>query len=142
MAIPLYACQAHGGKIVQVDDPGVSRDLAALDGAGGLVYRCFVFSARFKGAALAGYGKFRRLVQRVYLRSGCVVTLTPWRDGQETALAVSRVLAIDHPSLVIFPTSVLATEFQVRLEVSVFDAPVALGSGEVWIVPQRKAAAT
>ncbi len=138
MAIPLYACQAHGGKIVQLDDPGVTRDFAALNATGGVSYRCFLLSARFKGPQVAGYGKFRRFVQRVYQRSACVLTLASWRDGRETGQVIQRAMKLDTPPLVTFPVSVLATEFQVLLEVSGFDAPVALGSGEIWIVPHRK----
>lgn len=136
MAIPLYACVAHGGKIVQIDDPSVVRDMAAFDTSGGVRYLAFLLSARFKGAMRSGYGTLRRLVQRVFLRSGAVVNVTPWRDAQETTQTIGRVLPIDHPSLVIFPLSVLATEFQLKIEVSQFDAPIALGSGEIWVIPQ------
>ena len=136
MAIPIYACSAHGGKIVQLDDPSVDRDMADIATAGGVRYVAYLLSARFKGRHRAGYGTLRRLVQRVFLRSGAVVTVTPWRDAQETTQAIGRVLEIDHPSLVIFPLSVLATEFQLKIEVSMFDAPTALGSGEIWVLPK------
>lgn len=136
MAIPIYACTANGGKIVQVDDPSVARDNAALDTSGGVRYVAFLLSARFKGTMRAGYGTLRRLVQRVFLRSSAVVNVTPWRDAQETAQTIGRVLPIDHPSLVVFPLAVLATEFRLKIEISMFDAPIALGSGEIWVLPK------
>ena len=139
MAIPLYACEANGARIFQLYDPLVNRDAADVSGVGGWSYPCFLLTARFKGPQVAGYGKFRRFVQRVYQRSACVVTVVPWRDGRETGQSIQRAIKIDTPPLVTFPLSVLATEFQLRLDVSGFDAPVALGSGEVWIVPHRKA---
>jgi hypothetical protein len=138
MAIPLYACQAHGGKIIQIDDPAVVRDFASIDTSGGVRYFARLLSTRFKGPVRAGYATLRRLVQRVFIRSTAVVVVTPWDDGQETTQTISRVLDLGHPSLVIFPLSRLATEFQLDIKVTTFDQPVGLGSGEIWIVPQER----
>ena len=138
MAIPLFACQAHGGKIFSLDDRFVYRDSAALAGTGGISYVPFLLSARFRGPATSGHGKLRRVVQRVYKQSQCVVAVRAYREGLDTGQVLPRSLTIDVGPLVTFPMDVLGTEFQLLYEVSSFDSEIALGSGEIWVVPRQR----
>jgi hypothetical protein len=138
MAIPLFGCQAHGGKILSLDDRFVYRDGATLQGTGGVSYVPYFQSTRFRGPADSGHGKLRRIVQRVYKQSQCVVAVRLFRDGLDSGQSIPRALTVDVGPLVTFPTNVFGTEFQVRYEISSFDAEITLGSGEIWVVPYRR----
>lgn len=134
MAINLWGAQAGGGKIIQLDDQALVKDLAALAGTGGNSYTAFVLSGAFTDAA---YGKLRRLTQSVPHDGAVTVTVTPWRDGQDTGQTMSRPLAIaDNPTVVV-PLSVTGDNFQLYVALSGFDAPASLGAGEIATVPRR-----
>jgi len=137
MAIPLFAAQAHGGKIISLDDRAVVKDLANLDGTGGNAYAGYVLSTFLPGADPGGYGRFRRLTQRV-LHDGAVrVEVTPWRDGQDTGQTITRDLAIADNPTVVAPASVTGSVFQVKVRVSNFDAPARLGTAEYEVLQHR-----
>ena len=138
MAIPLFACQAHGGKIFSMDDRFVYRDSASLAGAGGISYVPYILSARFRGPAASGHGKLRRVVQRVYKESQCVVSVRAYREGLDTGVTLPRALTVDIGPLVTFPMNTFGTEFQILLDASSFDAEIELGSGEIWVVPRQR----
>lgn len=137
MAIPLFGAQAHGGKIISLDDQSVVKDRAALAGTGGSSYAPYVLSTLVVGRDLGGYARLRRLVQRVPHDGGVVVKVTPWRDGADTGRTITRTLvAADNPT-VVAPLSETGSAFQVKIELSSFDAPASLGSGALTINPRR-----
>lgn len=135
--IPLYGVQAHGGKIISLDDPAVVKDLAAADGSGGNAYVGYVLSTQLPGSVPGGYSRFRRLQQRVPHDGGVTVTITPWRDGQDTGQEIERELEVADNPVVIAHVSVTGSDFQVKIALSDFDAPAALGEAAVTIIPRR-----
>jgi hypothetical protein len=137
MAIPVYAAQAHGGKIISVDDPAVVKDLAALDGTGGNSYAGYVLSTYLRGTDPVGYGTFRRLIQRVPHDGAVRVEVTPWRDGQDTGQTITRDLAVGDNPTVVAPASVTGGVFQVKVRLSNFDAPARLGEAEYVVIQRR-----
>lgn len=137
MAIPLYGCTAHGGKIIALDDEAVVRDLAADDGSGGVAFTPYLVSAPIDGGQAGGYARLRRVVQDVEHDGAVTLSVTPVRDGQETGQTIVRPLdAGDHP-VITLPFAAGATRFQVRVELADFDAAAELGKAELWIVPRR-----
>ena len=61
-----------------------------------------------------------------------------FRSTGYTGQVLPRSLTIDVGPLVTFPMDVLGTEFQLLYEVSSFDSEIALGSGEIWVVPRQR----
>lgn len=137
MPIPLFGAQAHGGKIISLDDPAVVKDLANLDGTGGNAYAPYLVSGVVSGDGPGGYGTFRRLIQRVPHDGAVTVKLTPRRDGQDTGQTITRPLAGGDNPTVVAPFSVTGSVFQFKIELSAFDAPASLGSGELTIIRRR-----
>ena len=134
MAINLFGAQAHGGKLIALDDQALVTDLAALAGTGGNTFAAFVLSGRF---ASAGYAKLRRMIQAVAHAGAVTVTITPWRDGQDTGQTITRTLAIGDNENVTAPLSVTGSDFQLMVTLTAFDAPASLGSGDITVVPRR-----
>jgi hypothetical protein len=139
MAIPLFAAQAHGGKLISLDDQAVVKDLANLDGTGGNSYAGYVLSTYLPGADPVGYGTFRRLVQRVTHDGAVRVEVTPWRDGQDTGQTITRDLAVGDNPTVVAPASVTGSVFQAKVRLSNFDAAARLGGAEYVVIPRRSA---
>lgn len=137
MALPCYSAQAHGGKIISLDDPAVVKDLAALNGTGGNAYVGYVLSTMLPDGSPTGYGTLRRVTQRVAHDGAVTVKVTPWRDGQDTGQTITRALAIGDNPTVVAALAATGSVFQVKWELSAFDAPARLGSGEVTIVDRR-----
>jgi hypothetical protein len=137
MALPLFAVQAHGGKLISLDDAAVVKDLAALDGTGGNAYAPYVVSGVVSGGGPGGYGTFRRVIQRVPHDGAVTVKVTPWRDGQDTGQTITRTLAAGANPTVVAPLSVTGSVFQFKVELSAFDAPASLGAGELTIIQRR-----
>jgi hypothetical protein len=135
--IPLFGCQAHGGKIVQLDDDSVFTDLAAADGTGGTAFSPFMLSNPFDAGNEGGYSRLRRMVQTIEHEGAVTVTITPYRDGAETGQTITRTLASSDTPIVTAPLAVGATRFQVKVTVSAFDALVELGKAQLWLVARR-----
>jgi hypothetical protein len=135
--IPLFGCLAHGGKIVQLDDDSVVKDLAAADGTGGAAFNAFLLSNPFDGGNEGGYSRLRKLVQTIEHEGAVTVNVTPYRDGSETGQTISRTLAASGNPIVTAPLAVGATRFQVKVMVSAFDALVELGKAQFWVVARR-----
>ena len=134
MAISLYAVQASGGKILQLDDQSVVNDVTALDRSGGVAFTASILQAPFAASA---YAKLRRLIQTVRHEGTATATFTPWRDGSDTGEMITRPLVAGANDTVTVPFNVTGSEFQVAIVVSSFSAPVALGSGELTVIPRR-----
>lgn len=139
MAILLYGCLAHGGKLVSLDDSAVVKDLAGADGSGGNSFAPYAVSQPLPPERLGGYAHFRRMVQRVPHDGAVTVKVTPWRDGADTGQQITRALSSMDQPVVDAPLSVTGSVFQVRVELSAFDAPASLGAGEYTIHPRRGA---
>jgi hypothetical protein len=135
--IPLFGCLAHGGKIVQLDDDSVVKDLAAADGTGGTAFSPFLLSSPFDGGNEGGYSRLRKMVQDVEHEGAVTVTVTPYRDGSETGQTITRTLAASDNPIVTAPLAVGATRFQVKVALSAFTARVELGKAQLWVVPRR-----
>lgn len=134
MPIPLYGAQAHGGKLVSLDDQAVVADLAALDGSGGSAY-----TGRFRSTPFGGLGwsTLRRFVQRVTQLGSATVKVTAFRDGQQTAQTITRALAVGAPGVVTAPLAARGSAFQVEVEVSAFSDEVQFGDAEMTPVVRR-----
>jgi hypothetical protein len=135
--IPLFGCLAHGGKIVQLDDDSVFKDLATAAGTGGTAYSPFLLANPFDGGNEGGYSRLRKMVQDVEHEGAVTVEVSPYRDGAETGQAITRTLASNDNPLVTAPLAVGATRFQVKVTVSAFDALVELGKAQFWVVARR-----
>jgi hypothetical protein len=135
--IPLYGCQAHGGKIIRLDDDSVFTDLATAAGTGGTAYSPFILANPFDGGNEGGYSRLRKMVQDVEHEGVVTVGISPYRDGSETGQRITRTLASDDNPIVTAPLAVGATRFQVKVTVSSFDALVELGKAQLWLVPRR-----
>ena len=139
MSISLFACEAHGGTIITLDDELVVKDLAAEAGTGGNAFVPFILPNRQESSEAAEYSKLRRASQAVHCNGAVTVELTAYRDGNPTGQTIERDLtSADNPE-VVAPFNTLATTHQVRVELSDFDAPVELGKARQWIVPRRSA---
>lgn len=134
MAIPIFAAQAQGGKILSLDDQAVVKDLANLDGTGGTAYTCFMRTTPFQSS---GYAHLRRLIQSIPHDGAVTVTVTPWRDDLETGQTITRTLAGGDTTELTFPLSVTGSQFHVKLSLSGFDAAASVGRGELTVMPRR-----
>lgn len=137
MAIPLYAAQAHGGKIISLDDQTVVKDLASAAGAGGNSYVAYVLSTLLPGSVVGGWSRLRRFVQRIIHDGAVTVAVTPWRDGSDTGQTIERDLETGDNPTVVADLAATGGVFQVKVELSDFDAPASLGEGAVTIIPRR-----
>lgn len=138
MSIPLFGLQAGGGKVYSLDDPGVVKDGAALDGSGGTAYAPFLVSQPFAIQADLGYNRLRRFLQRVAHAGSCTLTVVGLRDGQESAVAIVRTLTTADIGVVNVPLGEAGSDFQLKITVSAFTAETALGNSQVFIVPKRR----
>lgn len=137
MALPLYAVEAHSGKVLRVDDESVVKDQASAAGAGGNAYVSFVKSTIFDQGLDGGYSRMRRGTQHVHADGAVTVLFTPYRDQMESGNTISRVLAIGNNPVVIAPMSETGTNFQVKVALSVFDAAAELGKAQQFVIPRR-----
>lgn len=137
MAIEFYAAMAEGGKIVSLDDQSVVKDLAAAAGTGGNAYIGYLVNVLMDPGNVGGYGRFRRLVQRIPHSGAVTVSITPWRDGSDTGQTITRALTASDNPTVVAPSSVTGSVFQSKISLSSFDAPAAIGAGELTVVPKR-----
>jgi hypothetical protein len=137
MAIPTFGVQAHGGKIISVDDQAVVKDLALLDGSGGNAYAPYLLSGLMSPGEVGGYAKLRQCVLRVPHEGAVTVKVTPWRDGLDTGQIITRALALGDNPTVVAPQNVTGSVFQEKVELSAFDAPASVGAGELLMVARR-----
>ena len=137
MSIPLYAVEAHSGKVITLDDEAVVKDQAALAGTGGSAYAAFVLSTIFDVGRDGGYSTLRRAVQHVHADGAVTVVTTPYRDQQESGSTISDTLAIGANPVVVAPLFEGGTNFQVRHTLSLFDAAAELGKAQQYVVPRR-----
>lgn len=137
MAIPTFGVQAHGGKIISLDDQSVVKDLAALAGTGGNAYAPYMVSGVIAPGSVGGYARLRRLQQRVPHDGAVTVTVTPWRGGQDTGQTITRDLAIGDNPTVVTPFDVTGSVFQFKVVLSAFDAEASVGAGEFVAIPRR-----
>lgn len=128
MSIPFYGCEAHGGRILALDDASTVEDT-------GTAYEAYAISTEYGTGG--GFLRLRRIVQAVHHEGAVTVTVTPYRDGNEGGPAIERVLAIGANPIVQAPAAVGGTRFQVKIALSAFDAPAELGLAELWVVPRR-----
>lgn len=137
MSIPLYAAQAHGGKIYSLDDQSVVKDLAALAGTGGNAYAPYLVTAAIAPMGVGGFAKLRKIVQRVPHDGAVTVAVRPYRDGSDTGQTISRTLASNDNPTVTAPVASTGSTFQFRFDLSTFSAVAALGAGEYGAEPKR-----
>lgn len=137
MALPIYACVAHGGTIITMDDEAVVADLAAENGSGGTAYDAYIVSSPFDGEMDGGYSKLRRVTQHVHADGAVDVEITPYRDGSPTGQTITRSLATGDNPVVVAPLSSPGTTHQVKVNLTGFDAAVELGKSQQYLVPKR-----
>lgn len=137
MPLPIYGCEAGGGRIITMDDEAVYKDLASAAGAGGNNYTPELMSTTFDVGRDGGYSKLRRLTQHAHHTTGVTVDQTPIRDEQDTGQTIQRVLATGANFVVIAPVSVTGTNFQHKVSLSAFTAAVELGKAQQWVIPRR-----
>jgi len=135
--IPLYGFQAGAGKVFSLDDPGVVRDFAALDGTGGTAFTPFILTQPFAVHADLGYNKLRRFLQRIAHAGACTFRVTGVKDGRESTVKVVRPLTINDVGIINVPLAESGSDFQLKIELTSFDAETALGNSQVFIVPKR-----
>lgn len=126
--IPFYGCEAGGGRILALDDASTAQDL-------GTAFEAYALSTEYGTGG--GFARFRRIVQAVHHTGAVTVTITPYRDGNESGPAIQRALAVGDNPIVQAPAAVGGTRFQVKVALSAFDAPAELGLAELWVVPRR-----
>lgn len=136
--IPLFGCQAAGGKIYSLDDQTVVKDGAALDGTGGTAFSPYFVSSPFGIAFDLGYNKLRRFLQRVAHAGGLTLTVTGVRDGQESGVSVVRTITVADIGIVNVPLNDAGSDFQIKVVLSAYDAEVAFGNSQAFIVPKRR----
>lgn len=137
MAIPIYGAEAHGGRIITLDDEAVVKDLANASGVGGNDYEPFVVPTPFD-AGIGGWSTFRRATQHVHAEGNVTVEMTPIRDEQDTGQTITRTLSTGDDFMVGAPFKVGGTTFQLRIVLKDFDSAAELGKSEQWIVPRRR----
>lgn len=135
--IPMYGVEAHGGRIVSLDDEAVVKDLTNSAGVGGNAYVPYIISAPFDGG-VGGWSTLRRAVQHVHADGAVTVDVTPYKDEQETDQTISRDLAIGDNFIVDAPLKVGGTTFAVKVELSDFDAAAELGKADQYFVARRR----
>jgi hypothetical protein len=137
MSIPLFAAQAGGSNILQLDDPSVLVDLAVSDGTGGVAYSPFLLSGPITVMGGDGYERLRRVVQRLPHDGAATLTITPWRDGVSTGQSIARTVAVSDGDTLTFHLDATGSTFQLQLTVSAFDGVASLGSAAVTVSPRR-----
>jgi hypothetical protein len=133
----MYGAEAHGGRIVTLDDEAVVADLATEAGAGGTAYSPFVLSTPFDNG-IGGWSTFRRAVQHVHAGGDVTVEFMPQRDEQDSGQTIERELATGDNFVVGAPLKVTGTTFALKVTLSEFTAPAELGKGQQWLVPRRR----
>lgn len=135
--ISLYGAVAGTGQVVSLDDSSVVKDLANLDGSGGVAFVPYLITTPLGIQFDLGYNKLRRFLQRLAHAGAVTVKVTGVRDGQESGQPILRVVTLSNVGIVNAPLNDAASDFELKLEVVAFDAPVALGNSEVYVVSKR-----
>lgn len=141
MPIPLYGAQAHGGKLISLDDPAVVKDLADADGTGGNDYEPYFVTGPIPVLPLGSFGRLREWVQSVPREGSAVLALTAWVDGMATGQTITRTLALGGAQFETARFAVGGTYFQMHVAHSDFTAPASVGASRVGIVRRRGSAA-
>jgi hypothetical protein len=136
--IPLYGMQAVGGKVYSLDDQSVVKDATDAAGVGGTAFNPFIVSTPFAIQADLGYNRLRRFLQRIAHGGACTLTVTGIRDGQDSGVSIVRPLTVSDIGIVNVPLGDSGSDFQLRIELSAYDAETALGNSQVFIVPKRR----
>lgn len=136
--IPLYGCQAGGGKIYSLDDPSVVKDGASVAGSGGSVYQPYFVTTKLGNQFDMGYNKLRRFQQHLEHAGSCTLVLTAVRDGAETGVPITRTLPAGAMGLVTAPMNATGSSFQIKLVLSAFSAEVTLGTADAFVIPKRE----
>lgn len=137
MPIPFYFGQAHGGKLLSLDDQSVWRDGAALNGSGGTAYTAKLRSTSLSSALSLGWNVLRRFAQRLVHLSSVTVKMRAYRDERDSGQEITRSLGVSDVGIVTAPFKASGSAVAVEVEVSGFNAEVQLGDAGVWIVPKR-----
>lgn len=133
--IPFILCQAHGGKLITIDDRAVVTDLAAANGSGGTAYSPTLRTAPVRGGGLVR-GKLRAIRQRVPHDGACTVAIAVVTNGSAGA-PLSRAIALTGSPVVEIPAANSGEEFQLDITLSAFDADCGLSDAELFIIPQH-----
>lgn len=136
--IPFYGCIAGTGKIYSLDDPLVVKDVTALDGSGGVAFSPYLISTPLGIQFDLGYNRLRRFLQRLAHGGAVTTKITGIRDGQESGLPVTRALTVSDIGIINAPLGDAGSDFQIKLELSAYDASVALGNSDVYVVGKRR----
>lgn len=135
--IPFYACQAHGGKLLSLDDDAALTDLADINGAGGSTFQPKFTTSRFELPPQTSYWRLRRLGLHVAHGGTASIVTRVIRDGApETATVTRNLLATDPPPVVV-PLAAGASAFQLELTVTAFSAFVHFGQSMLFPVARR-----
>lgn len=138
MAIPFYAAEAGGGRIVALDDAAVVKDLASEAGSGGSTFSPYIVSTPVATSG-GGWATLRRAVQHVHHdQGGVTVDIQALKDEAETGASIQDALAIGETFVVTAPLKAAGSTAQVKITLSSFDAPVELGIAELWMVARRR----
>jgi hypothetical protein len=138
MPLPFYGCQAHGGKLISLDDQAVWKDLTNADGSGGSSYIGYFRTTPLNVVFDVGFNKLRRLVQKVVHAGVALIKVTPFRDGQESGPVIERALQLGDVGIITAPFDGSATEFDLKVSVEGFNAEVQFGNAEVYVVGRRR----
>lgn len=136
--IPLYGCQAVGGKIYSLDDPTVVKDGADSAGNGGTAFQPYIISTKLANQLDMGYNKLRRFQQRLSHSGACTLIVTGIRDGQQSGSPATRTLAISDVGIVTAPLNDPGSDFALKIVLSSYDAAVTLGTSKAFVVPKRE----
>lgn len=136
--IPIFGCQAGGGKIYSLDDPTVVTDGADSAGVGGSTFAPYIVSTFLANQFDMGYNKLRRFQQRLSHNGTCTVQLTGIRDGQQSGQPSTQGLAISDVGLVTAPLNDAGSTFQIKIALTAFSAAVTLGASKAFVVPKRE----
>lgn len=135
--IPFYACQAHGGKLLTLDDEGAITDLADSGGAGGTTFQPKFRSSRFSLPPGSSFWRLRRLAMYVAHASTATIVTQLVRDGMlDTASVTRNIAASDVPPLVV-PLAGGGSSFQVEVTVTAFAGAVQFGESMLFPVARR-----
>lgn len=133
--IPFFVLEAHGGRVLTIDDPAVTKDQADIDGVGGNDYEPQALVAPFEPGSKQ-FGRIRRMIQRVPHDGDVTVRLAVVHDGQES-VEMERTLESGDPAYAVFPLSETGRAFSLLFTFADWTADCGLADGQLIAVPRQ-----
>jgi hypothetical protein len=135
--IPIFAVEAGGARVIKFDDPGVTKDLCALDGTGGSTFTPSFTVNQVRGGPDLGWSKLRRIALNLESASACTVVVTPLVDGRLSGSPITRTVALGGVGVVTVPCAESGTGHAWKVEVTSYTAPVAFSNSEAFVLGKR-----